>query len=81
MIATLQRACIKQNQNIPFGPVDIGGSFMALVKRGLITNESVTIHGRTQPKWMVSPEAYCLLKDMGIDIPEAIGKVFKFHPA
>lgn len=67
MIKTLKEACICQNKNIPFGPVDLGGAFVALINRGLIVNENVIIRGRMHSKWKVIPEAISLLKNLGID--------------
>ncbi len=69
MIKTLERACRRQNANLPLGPTDIDGSFTALVKRGLIIFENVIIRGKTYPRWKVSTEASELLKELGINIP------------
>jgi hypothetical protein len=44
MIDTLLVACERQKEKVPFGPTDIKRSFMALVNRGLIIRETVTVH-------------------------------------
>jgi hypothetical protein len=69
MINSLVAACIKQNKNIAFGPADIQGSFLSLVNRGLIKNESTTINGHLKQRWEVTQEAISLLKELGIEIP------------
>jgi hypothetical protein len=68
MIKTLELACRKQNANLPIGPADIDGSFTALVQRGLIIFENVSIRGKVYSQWKVSPEASALLKELGINI-------------
>jgi len=68
LITTLKEACIRQNKNIPFGPVDLNGAFVALINRGLIINENIVVRGRIHAKWKVTPEAISMLKDLGVDI-------------
>lgn len=68
MIKTLELACRKQNTNQPIGPVDIDGSFTALVKRGLIVIENVKMRGKIFPQWKVTREAANLLKEPGINV-------------
>ncbi len=71
MIVTLVEALAKQNQGIPFGPVDIkGGSFGSLIKRGLVVHKEVTVKNNIQSIWQVTPEAMEILKDMGVDIDD-----------
>ncbi len=69
MIVTLVEAIAKQNQGIPFGPVDIkGGSLGSLIKRGLVVRKEVSIKNHVQLLWQVTPEAIEILKDMGVDV-------------
>jgi hypothetical protein len=68
MIDTLLAACEKQNENIPFGPADIKGSFSALVNRGLIIRKKVSLH-HTELVWQVTREALSMLKMLGIIVP------------
>ena len=66
MIDTLLAACEKQKENIPFGPADIKRSFIALVNRGLITREEVSVHEKKEFQWQVSKQAISMLKFLGI---------------
>ena len=66
MIDALLAACEKQNENIPFGPADIKGSFSALVNRGLIIRKEVSLHHHTKLLWQVTGEAISMLRILGI---------------
>lgn len=63
MIVALRGAYAKQRKNIPFGPKDVNGSFMALIARGLIIKRDIVVHEDTEPSWYVTPEAIDLLKE------------------
>ncbi len=69
MVETLRAACAKQTQGIAFGPGDIKGSCIALVKRGLIINKEVIINKHTESRWQVTNEAIQMLEKLGIEIP------------
>ena len=69
MIVTLVEATVKQNRGIPIGPVDIrGGSFGALIERGLIVRQEVITQNQVQWLWQVTPEAIEILKDYGVNV-------------
>ncbi len=69
MIVALIDACAKQHAQIPFGPIDVKGSFIALVKRGLIVRKEVTINKQTEPLWQVTIEAMEMLSSIGFKVP------------
>jgi hypothetical protein len=62
MIDTLLAACEKQKEKIPFGPVDIKRSFVALVSRGLIAREEVN----KESQWQVTKLAVSMLRNLGV---------------
>jgi hypothetical protein len=66
MIDTLLAACEKQNENVPFGPADIKGSFSALVNRGLIIRKEAYRHQHKELLWQVTREAISMLRILGI---------------
>lgn len=68
MIATLIAACEKQYNGIPFGPRDVGGSFTALITRGLLDSKKITVNGKTESTWHVTKGAVELLKALGIEV-------------
>jgi len=68
MVQTLLAACKKQHKDIPYGPADIKGSFIALVTRGLIIRKQITKNDRSELSWQVTSEAIQLLKNMGFEI-------------
>lgn len=63
MIVELIWAYAKQRKNIPFGPKDVNGSFMALIAKGLIIKRDIAIHEETKSSWHVTPEGIDLLKE------------------
>jgi hypothetical protein len=66
MIAALTRACVKQQAGIPFGQREVDGSFIPLIKRGLIIRKA----GRNEDDpilWQVTSEAIRMLKNLGIE--------------
>ncbi|MDQ6903245.1 MAG: hypothetical protein M3139_09565 [Bacteroidota bacterium] len=67
MKLTLLAAWKKQNEGLPFGPSDIKGAFMALIKRGLIIRTDVIINNTTESSWQITKEAISLLKSMQAD--------------
>ncbi len=70
MIVALLEAYLKQQQNVPFGPVDINGSFNSLYNRDLIVRKPVMVKGNTETWWQVTPEAINILKNLGVDLPD-----------
>jgi hypothetical protein len=70
MIASLLEACLKQKQNIPFGPADIKGSFNSLINRDLIIRETINITGKNEAVWQVSSEGIKILKNLGVELPD-----------
>jgi hypothetical protein len=62
MIDTLLAACEKQKEKIPFGPVDIKRSFVALVSRGLIAREEVN----KESQWQVTKLAISMMRNLGV---------------
>ncbi|MEO8861607.1 MAG: hypothetical protein ABI358_09300 [Ginsengibacter sp.] len=70
MIVALLEAYLKQHQNVPFGPVDINGSFNSLYNRNLIVRKPVVVQGNTETWWQVTPEAINILKNLGVDLPD-----------
>lgn len=59
MIVSLIEASVRQQRGIPFGPVDIkGGSFGALITRGIVVHTEVIVKDRTQSLWQVTPEGF-----------------------
>lgn len=70
MIKTLKQALEKQRKGIAFGPDDINGSLMPLVKRGLIQQRVQDGKNNPSPTWFVTDECIQILKDLGIKIPE-----------
>ena len=63
MTVALIGAYAKQRKDIPFGPKDVNGSFMALIERGLIIKRDIAIHEETESSWHVTPEGIKLLKE------------------
>lgn len=68
MIDTLLAACQKQREKIPYGPMDIKRSFMALVNRGLIVRRHANTNEETEQLWQVTTEAISMLRVKGIDV-------------
>jgi hypothetical protein len=68
MIDTLLAACQKQKEKIPYGPVDIKRSFMALINRGLIVRRPADTNEDMEQLWQVTAEAISMLRIKGIDV-------------
>lgn len=68
MIVSLIEASVKQNRGIPFGPVDIKGSIGALIRRELVVLKDVTVKNQIQSHWQVTPEAFEILKKLGVNL-------------
>ena len=68
MIDTLLVACEKQKEKIPFGPMDIKRSFMALINRGLIVRRPADTNEDTEQLWQVTAEAISMRRIKGIDV-------------
>lgn len=68
MIVALVEACSRQEYGIPFGPADIGGSFSALISRGLVVWKEVSIQNDSEYLWQVTFEAAEMLRKMGVDV-------------
>ncbi len=71
MITSLLEACKLQEASVAFGPVDIKGSFGALLARGLIIRRAVSKVGHPhddQWRWSVTNKALELLREQGFDI-------------
>ena len=69
MVTSLLAACAKQKAEIPFGHNDIKGSFMALIKRGLIIKKEEVANEQNAVTWQVTAEAIEMLKAMQIEVP------------
>jgi hypothetical protein len=67
MIAALTKACAKQQAGISFGQKEIDGSFIPLIKRGLIVRKKES-KGDDSITWLVTNEAILILKNMGIKV-------------
>lgn len=69
MIVSLIEAGVRQHRGIPFGPVDIkGGSFGALITRGLVVHTEVVVKNRTQSLWQVTSEGLEILRRLGVNL-------------
>ena len=68
MIRTLKIACHKQKDGILFGPQDIKGSAVTLIRRGLIASHNIMYNGKQQHTWFVTERAVNMLSDIGIRI-------------
>ncbi|MEO8415704.1 MAG: hypothetical protein ABI472_18720 [Ginsengibacter sp.] len=68
MILSLVEAFAMQNHGIPYGPVDIRGSFAGLIKRELVTFEEINIKNYTQSHWRLTPKGISILKSLGVDV-------------
>ncbi|HUS02596.1 MAG TPA: hypothetical protein VMY77_12750 [Chitinophagaceae bacterium] len=68
MIKTLMLACNKQKDGIFFGPQDIKGSAVTLIRRGLIASHTIERNGKTGLTWFVTERAINMLSDIGIKI-------------
>jgi predicted transcriptional regulator len=66
MIEALLEAIEKQKKKIPFGPANIKGSLSVLIAKGLIIKEKITVNGRNEYQWQVTPEAITTLGRLGI---------------
>ncbi len=64
MIKTLQLACNMQKSNVLFGPKDIKGSVIPLIKRGLISSHLIQQNGKSQLTWFVTQQAIDMIKDI-----------------
>lgn len=68
MIKTLQAAFKKQCNHEPFGQADLDGSFVTLVKRGLVDILMLPVNGepsRVQAVWYVTKEGIGALHNLG----------------
>ena len=73
MIKAIIVALDKQAKGIPFGPVDMKRPFTALIKRGLVQFEKVTIDNISQDMWRVTPEAIQMVKDFhAVGVPNSM---------
>lgn len=69
MIVSLIEAGVRQHRGIPFGPADIkGGSFGALITRGIVVHTDVKIKNCTQSLWQVTPEGLEILRQLGVNL-------------
>ena len=68
MIRTLKIACNKQKDGILFGPQDIKGSAVTLIRRGLIASHTIERNGKKEFTWYVTERAINMLSDIGIRI-------------
>jgi hypothetical protein len=68
MIRTLKLACDKQKNGILFGPQDIKGSSITLIRRGLIASHNIKHDGNIKQTWFVTKHAINMLTDIGIKI-------------
>ena len=66
MIVSLLNALEKQKKEIPFGSVNVRGSFTSLITRGLIVGKELTINGHKDFHWQVTEEAIVMLENLGI---------------
>ncbi|MGH2565233.1 MAG: hypothetical protein ACRDE5_12010 [Ginsengibacter sp.] len=64
MIKTLRFAYDKQKINVLFGPKDIKGSVISLIKRGLIRSHTIKQKGKNQLTWYLTREAIEMLKSI-----------------
>ena len=65
MIKTLQLACDMQKKQKPFGQAELGGSFMALLKRQLIDCKAFTLKGKEEVCWFVTKAGILALNKYG----------------
>lgn len=65
MMATLLHACIKQRYSLSFGQAELGGSFSALVARGLLKHKK---NNHFHATWFVTDEAFEILHNLGVVI-------------
>lgn len=69
MIVSLIEAGVRQQRGIPFGPADIkGGSFGALITRGIVVHTDVVVKNRKQSLWQVTSEGLEILRGLGINL-------------
>ncbi len=64
MIKTLKTAYNKQKSNVLFGPKDIKGSVIPLIKRGLIRSHTIEQKGKNQMTWYVTGQAIEMLSQL-----------------
>jgi hypothetical protein len=67
MIVALLNALEKQKKEIPFGSINVRGSFTSLITRGLIVGKELTINGHKEFLWQVTEDAIAMLENLGIE--------------
>lgn len=69
MIKTLKLACEKQNKRETLSQVELNGSFIVLVKRGLIDCKQFKLESKQQVSWYVTKQGIQALKDVDSTLP------------
>ena len=69
MIQTLRAACKKQNNHERISQIDLDGSFIALLKRGLIDVTTIPVKGKREILWYVTRQGIDSLSELGFNEP------------